>query len=154
MLSSEELLALMERRKIRRADIARALNVDPARVTEMYKGERRIRLDEAARLVEAFGLDATETTLSPLSVPIARLLVLYASRRIGRPLAPDDPLVEDLALDFQAFSEFALDSEVRDSAEAIQGFFQALELAARRRAPADVVPESRRQRGGRVRSAR
>lgn len=126
MLAASELLALLEARGITRADIGRVLKLPSSRISEMYNGRRRLQLDEAKKLVEAFRVDESA---EPLSVPIARLLVLYAAEALEAPLSPDDRRVEELARDFRAFSEFATDPRVRSSQEAVAAFFQGLRLA-------------------------
>lgn len=127
MLSSADLLRMLEERKIKRSAIAAVMGIDPAGVTRLYDGDRKLTLDEAKRLVEAFNLNGVAS--NPLSVPIARLLVLYAADALQARLEPEDPRVEELARDLRAFSMFAADPQVRESTEAVQGFFQGLRLA-------------------------
>lgn len=130
MLGANELLGILEAKGVKRADIARVLDLPSPRITEMYKGERRLQLDEAKKLVERFEIE--EAALSPLSVPIARLLVLYAAESLGVDVSPDDERVEGLAQEFRAFSEFAADPQARESQEQVQAFFRGLRLAPSR----------------------
>jgi antitoxin component HigA of HigAB toxin-antitoxin module len=131
MLGADELLKILEQRGVTRAEISRVLNLPSSRVSEMYTGKRRLQLDEAKTLVEKFGI---EEGVNPLSVPIARLLILYGADSLGVPLSPEDPRVEELARDFRAFSMFAADPRVRESTEAVEGFFRGLRLGQDRTA--------------------
>lgn len=134
MLAADELLKLLEDRGVSRADIGRALKLPSSRISEMYKGRRRLHLDEAKKLVETFRIEESAPGSEPLSVPIARLLVLYAAERLETPLSPDDRRVEELAQEFRAFSEFATDPRARTSQEAVAAFFRGLRLAPNRTA--------------------
>jgi transcriptional regulator with XRE-family HTH domain len=139
MLTTRELLERLEQRGIKNHQIAKALGVSPSRVTEMHKGERAIKLDEAARLVSAFGLEEppTPAKMSPLPAPIARLVVVYVGAELG--LATVDPLrVEEIARDVRAFAEFVTDPAVRGSIDAAETFFQAMRL--RRSVPESAAP--------------
>lgn len=128
VLNTADLLALLEERKVSRADIARAIKVTPSRVTEMYKGERAIKLDEAAKLVETFGLEQVPEA-DPLPLSIYRLAVRHIALRLKAPLS--EPLLEDLAEDLLAFGRFAASPSVRQSVEAAEGFFRALQYRHR-----------------------
>jgi hypothetical protein len=137
VLTTGELLARLDERGVKNADIARVLNVSPSRVTEMKKGERRIQLDEAVKLVEAYSL---ESPSGPHPVPalpasVARLIVLYITASLAEP-AESRPSVEELAADIQAFAEFVTDPTVRESIESAEAFFQAMKL--RRSIPGTV----------------
>ena len=57
MLSQAALLAALEEAAPSRAEIARVINVAPARITELYKGERKLSLEEARALVHHFGIE-------------------------------------------------------------------------------------------------
>ena len=129
MLTTGELLARLEERGIKNADIARVLNVSPSRVTEMKKGERRIQLDEAVKLVEAYKLESPlgPQPVTALPASVARLIVLYIAASLAEP-AEVRPTVEELAADIQAFSEFVTDPAVRESLASAEAFFQAMRL--------------------------
>jgi antitoxin component HigA of HigAB toxin-antitoxin module len=131
MIGANELLTILRDRGVKNADIATLLELPSSRVAELYSGRRRLRLDEAKKLVEHYRI---EERISPLTVPIARQLVLYAADQMGLPLAPDDPRTDELARDFRAFSIFATDPRVRESEEAAAAFFQGLRLAPTRSA--------------------
>jgi transcriptional regulator with XRE-family HTH domain len=140
MLTTGELLARLEQKGIKGHQIAKALGVSPSRVTEMRKGERAIKLDEAVKLVSEFGLEEPPPSprVSPLPAPIARLIVLYVATELGIPEA-DRKQVEALAEDVRAFAEFVTDPTVRESIEAAELFFQAMRL--RRPAPTEEDPQ-------------
>ena len=60
MLPKMDLLRAIEQRAGSRANMARALGLAAPRITEMFKGERDLSYDEAATLIEAFGIDAPQ----------------------------------------------------------------------------------------------
>jgi transcriptional regulator with XRE-family HTH domain len=121
MFDTKGLLAALERKGISKADMARALNLPSPRITEMYSGKRRVLLDEAKRLVDAFRLDQSDQ-IEPISEGVARLLALHIANRLGKPLSSDDPLVQELAEDLQAFSNFARRQSQAPTADAAAGF--------------------------------
>jgi hypothetical protein len=137
VLTTKELLARLRENKIKNADIARALNVTPSRVTEMFDGTRALKLDEAAKLAAAFDLEPEQSpAVSPLPAPVSQLIVQHIARELGRPLAPDAPQARELAEDLRAFAEFVTDPKARESIDLATAFFQALRL--RRPAPEGV----------------
>lgn len=123
MLGTRELLERLDARKIVRAEIARVINVAPARVTEMFKGARAIKLDEAKRLVEHYGLDEDDP-ITALSEPVSRLLVLHVARALKAHVSPEDQRVEELAQDLRAFSRFASDRQDEVSSDMASGFLR------------------------------
>lgn len=123
MLGTRELLDEMAGRGISRADIARVLRLAPPRVTEMYKGERKVSLDEGKRLVEHYGLDDSGDVV-PLSEPVSRLLVLHVAQALKASLSPADQRLEELAQDLRAFSRFAADHQEELSTDAASGFLR------------------------------
>jgi hypothetical protein len=136
VLTTTELLARLDQRGVRPGEIAKVLGINPSRVTEIRKGERRVLLDEAAKLVAAFDLESPPVprNLPVLPGPIARLIVRYIAAELGFSGSPDQ--LEELSQDVRAFAEFVADPKVRESVEAAEAFFQAMRL----RRPA---PESR-----------
>jgi transcriptional regulator with XRE-family HTH domain len=139
MLTTRELLDRLGQRGIKNHQIAKALGVSPSRVTEMRKGERTIKLDEAAKLVSEFELEEPLALVKVpvLPAPIARLVVTYVAGELG--LAEADPAqLEDIAQDVRAFAEFVSDPAVRESIDAAETFFQAMRL--RRPKPEPVAP--------------
>jgi transcriptional regulator with XRE-family HTH domain len=137
VLTTKELLARLREKKVKNADIARALGVTPSRVTEMFDGTRALKLDEAAKLSEAFDLEPPPSPQVPaLPAPVSQLIVQHIARELGRPLAQDAPQLLELTEDLRAFSEFVTDPKVRESIDLAMAFFQAMRL--RRPAPATV----------------
>jgi predicted XRE-type DNA-binding protein len=143
VLNSSQLLARLSEAEIKNVDIARALGIPESRVSEMRAGKRRIKLDEAVKLVDAFDLDpeADASQITPLTMPIARLLVLHVAQSLRADL-PEET-VADLAADLRAFALFASDPQVRDSLQAADGFLQALRI--RRKVPKASPPLPRQR---------
>lgn len=121
VLTTDNILAELAARKVKRARIAEALGLPAPRITELYKGERRLYHDEAVRLVEAFNL---EQPIDPLPAPVARLLVLHTMNQLGHELDPDSDAVQELALDFQAFAGFAASQAVSRNMLALEAFLR------------------------------
>lgn len=137
VLTTAELLARLRDKGVKNADIARALNVTPSRVTELYDGQRALKLDEAVKLAAAFELESPPVQrVSPLPSPIARLIVDHIARELAAPVAADEEKLADLAEDIRAFAEFVTDPKVRESVDLAMAFFQAMRL--RRPAPEAV----------------
>lgn len=148
VLTTVELLARLTDKGVKNAEIARALGVTPSRVTEMFKGDRAIKLDEAVKLVEAFGLESPPSQKAPaLPVPVARLIVLYIAAELGV-TDPNRHQVQALAEDVRAFAEFVNDPVARGSIEAAEVFFQAMRLrrpaASQEADPQGTDPQSTR----------
>lgn len=136
VLNTKELLALLEARGVKNREIARALGINDSRVTEIKKGTRQVKLDEAATLVRAFGLQ--QDRLAPVHPRMSRLLVQYVAGAVGRKLDPESPQMRELVADIEAFSRFVADPQVRDSVEAAEAFFRAMHL----RSQAGAVDQS------------
>ena len=143
MMTGDQILARLKDAGIRKRDIAQTLRIPDSRVAEMYGGRRQMKLDEAVRLVEAFKLDETPQGITPLTTPIARLLVQHVALAVGAQLDPESPVVSALAADLRAFSEFAADRRVRDSIQAADGFLHGIRL---RRIGAEASQRSERPR--------
>lgn len=120
-MRTAELLTMLRERDIKNGQIAKALNLTPSRVTEIFAGDRRVSLDEAATLIEVFNLD--EPT-PPIEAHTARLLVIYVASQIGVALDGADPRVELLAQDMSAFAQFAADPELRDKTDSLLAFLR------------------------------
>ena len=128
MFTTAELLRRLADRKVRNADIARTLGVSPSRVTEIQKGMRAIKLDEAVKLVAAFALEESPSPkVLPLPVPIARLVVRYVAAELCH-AAPTELAVEEIAQDVRAFAEYVSDPQVRGSLAGAEAFFHAMKL--------------------------
>jgi hypothetical protein len=127
VLTTVELLARLEDKGVKNADIARALNVTPSRITEMKKGERAIKLDEAAKLVSQFDLESPPSQrVSPLPAPVSRLIVRYIAEELECRVTEDR--LQDISEDVRAFAEFVSDPTARGSIEMAEMFFQAMRL--------------------------
>lgn len=57
VLTKSELLKKVEAAAESRAEIARVLELAPARITEMFKGARDLSFDEARKLIKRYGID-------------------------------------------------------------------------------------------------
>lgn len=129
MLTTAELLARLDERGVKNSQIARALDLTPSRITELRKGERALKHDEAVRLVEAFDLESEPNHRpTPLPAPVSRLIVRYLAAELGVPLPEADKRLLELSEDVRAFAEFVTDPKVRQSVEAAEAFFQAMRL--------------------------
>jgi predicted XRE-type DNA-binding protein len=126
VLDTRELLALLEARGIKNREIAKALGVNDSRVTEIKKGQRQVKLDEAATLVRTFGLE--QNRLEPLHPRMSRLLVQYVAAALGKKLDPETPESREVIATVEAFSRFVADPQVRGSVEAADNFFRAMML--------------------------
>lgn len=128
VFDTEQLLAKLKEVGAKNADMARVLDLPSSRIAEMRRetGKRRsIRLDEAAKLVAHYKLDETPT-VSPLTTPVARLVVRHLARSLNTEV--DDNEVTRLAEGLRAFSVFAANPRVRDKMDAVEGFLQSLEI--------------------------
>jgi hypothetical protein len=127
VLTTVELLSRLEEKGVKNADIARALNVTPSRITEMKKGERAIKLDEAAKLVARFDLESPPAQrVAPIPAPVSRLIVRYVAEELG--CRAEENHLQDIAEDVRAFAEFVADPSARGSIEMAEMFFQAMRL--------------------------
>jgi transcriptional regulator with XRE-family HTH domain len=138
MLDTAELLARIDARGIKNADIARLLDVSPSRVTEIKKGDRKLQLEEAVKLVRAFGLEQ-DPPAAPLPASIVRLLVRYIAERLDASL--ESGHLAELTEDIRAFAELVADPKYRDNVIAAEGFFQAMRLR-RPRTEEEARPET------------
>ena len=140
MMTTGELIAALEGKGISNTQIARALNIGNSRVTELKQGSRKLKHDEAVRLVERFGLESQSSQPAmPLPPAVIRLVAGHIANALGVDADPDSPQMQELVADLAAFSRFVADPQVRESIAAAEGFFRAMRL--RRQAPA---PEGQR----------
>jgi hypothetical protein len=135
MLTTDELLARLEQKKIRNIDIARALGLPDSRVPEIRTKRRRLTLDEGAKLAQAFALEQTPPA-HPIPPSIARLVVRYIATELRAD--QDEAKLEEIAEDVRAFSAFVADPNIRSSIQAAETFFQAMRL--RRLQPEEAAP--------------
>lgn len=89
MLDKAELLAEVERRAGSRAAIARTLNLAPARITEMYKGERNLSYDEAVKLIRTYQLEQPDAESHAIVSVYAVFGSADEARRIARLLVEE-----------------------------------------------------------------
>lgn len=127
VLDTQELIARLEARGVKNREVARVLGINDSRVTEIKKGQRSVKLDEAAKLVKEFRLDEGPK-LVPLPPAIWRLVGHHIVATLGLSLEQDDPRLTELLADLEAFSRFVSDPQVRESIEAAEGFFRAMQL--------------------------
>ena len=127
MFDTDELLARLEQKGVRNIDIARALGLPDSRVPEIKRKDRSLKLDEAVKLVRAFGLEQDQAQQA-LPVSVLRLAIRYIALELDVPLEGKEDRLEELAADLRAFSAFVADPKVRSSVEASEGFFQAMRL--------------------------
>lgn len=76
-MPKEAFLAEVERKAGSRSEIARVLGLSPSRVTEMYKGERGLSYDEAAKLAVTYGIEPAEVVTAELLQPILKICLRY-----------------------------------------------------------------------------
>lgn len=125
MLDTDELLTRLDAKGVRNVDIARTLGLPDSRVPEIKRKERALKLDEAAKLVQAFELESNPPA-TPLPPSVLRLAILYVGEQLGVSLHEQPQRVEELVKDIRAFSALVADPRIRGSAEAVEGFFHAL----------------------------
>jgi hypothetical protein len=140
MFDTDELLARLAYKKVKNADIARALGLPDSRVPEIKRKDRALKLDEAVKLVRAFGLEQDQAAV-PLSAPVLRLLVRYIGSELGVNLEANEARLVELTEDIRAFAEFVADPKVRRSIDAAEGFFRAMHLR-RPRVDIEAPPEN------------
>jgi hypothetical protein len=127
VMDTDQLLMRLQEKGVRNVDIARALGLPESRIPEIKKRTRALKLDEAAKLVQAFRLEQTQEA-PPLHPSVLRLAVQYVAVSLGVPLEGRERQIEELSEDLRAFSAFVSDPKVRSSVEAAEGFFQAMRL--------------------------
>jgi hypothetical protein len=136
VLDTDELLARLKDKGVRNIDIANALGLPDSRIPEIKRKERKLTLDEGAKLVRAFGLEPSPEAVEPLPGPVLRLVVRYLAEELGS--RPEEGALEELTADVRAFAEYVADPKRRQSLDAAEAFFQALQF--RRRASASEAP--------------
>lgn len=127
VLRTADILRLLEEKGVPRTEIAETIKIGKSRVTELYKGERTLKLEEAATLVEKYDLESESAPqVQPLPASIYRLACQYVAQELG--VAPPPGLLDELALDMRAFVAHVRDPKVRGSIEAAEAFFRAMQL--------------------------
>lgn len=127
MMDTAELLARLEARGVRNVEIARTLDLPDSRVPEIKDRRRALKLDEAAKLVQAFGLEP-DRAAPPLPPSVLRLVVRYIADELGVDIRGQEAHLSEIAEDVRAFAEFVADPKVRESTEAAETFFRAMKL--------------------------
>lgn len=131
MIGTDDILsrleALLDEGKIQKKDIAAALKVSPQRITGLFDGTRKLKLDEAQRLVEIFSLeeDPGELVSAIATTPVLMMLVRYVLHELAPGVDPEMSRIEDIAKDCGAFLRYASDPQVRDNIEMAGAFFLA-----------------------------
>ena len=75
-MERDEFLRRVEAKAKSRAEIARTLKLAPARITEMYKGERGLSYDEAVTLSRKYGIEDKSVSAERLT-PVLGLLLRH-----------------------------------------------------------------------------
>ncbi len=122
MLSAKEILDKAFERDTK-GNIAKVLDLPPPRVTELYKGGRKLTADEAKKLIDHYKLIEPAT----VNESVCRLLVLHCASQLGCE-APDEA-VGVLAKDLQAFLQFASSPDMKESLA--EGFLAGISTARR-----------------------
>jgi hypothetical protein len=142
VLSQQQILSALEERGVRPVEIQRVLELPSSRVAEMQRAvgivrtpgkSRRMSLDEAITLVEAFDLEGERELRDPLPIPIAGLAVDYVADALGVPV-PDD-LRNTVAADISALAALAGEPSAREAVAGLRMFLDG--LAIRRKPPAE-----------------
>jgi hypothetical protein len=128
MLSQAELLEKVRAAGASNTEIATALKIHPSQVTRLYGDKpRKLSLDEAATLVEAFELEQAPK-VEPLPPAMLRLVVRYVALQLGVPPERVEAKLAELTEVLRAFSEFVADPAVRGSLDQAEVFFRAMSL--------------------------
>lgn len=130
MLNTDQVLERLAAKGVRNIDIAKALGLPDSRVPEIKTKKRKLTLDEGAKLIEAFSLDAQSAAsqVEPLHPRTSRLLVQYVAAAVGKPLDPESPEAQEMFATIEAFSRFVADPQVRANVDAAESFFRAMTL--------------------------
>jgi hypothetical protein len=143
MLRQAELLEKVRATGASNAEIATALKIHPSQVTRLFAAEgkpRKLALDEAAILVEAFELEQVPE-VEPLPLSMLRLVVQFVAMELGVPARRVQEKQAELTEVLRAFSEFVADPKVRHSLDQAEGFFRAIALV-RPQAESEAQPEN------------
>jgi hypothetical protein len=128
MLGTDDILSRLQTKldagEIQKKDIAELLKIGNSRVTEIFDGRRKLKLDEAHNLVEHFNLEDPSWVLNQVvTKPVLRLLVRYLAEELGRSLEGKDQELERLSQDAGAFLRYVADPKVRDDIRMAEAFF-------------------------------
>jgi transcriptional regulator with XRE-family HTH domain len=129
MLTTEQILNELADRGVKSADIARVLKIDPSGVARLKHGSRRLLLDEAIKLMEAFRLERPLSQVSLLPTESARLIVRYVAEELKARVSEEQ--IREIAEDVRAFAEFVNEPKAPRSVEAAEAFFDAMRIRRR-----------------------
>ena len=119
MIGTDDILSRLEA-------LLDALKISPQRITGLFDGSRKLKLDEAQRLVEMFSLeDPSELVSAIATTPVLMMLVRYVLHELAPGVDPEMSRIEDIAKDCGAFLRYASDPQVRDNIEMAGAFFLA-----------------------------
>lgn len=138
-MDTDELLARLASKGVKNIEIARVLGLPDSRIPEIKRKERKLKLDEAVKLVRAFGLE--QDSPAPPPPPILRLAVQHIALELGAPRERTQALVEDLTEDLRVFFALVSDRKVRGSIESVEMALRAMTLR-RPKAGSEVPPGS------------
>lgn len=136
VLDKKELLAALEAKGVRNAEMERALGLPSSRVTEIRwatpgrepppgKKPRELTYDEGVKLARAFGLEQAPAE-HPLPEPMLQLAVRWIAGKLSSD--PTDEQVEAAAKVLRAFARQAADPKILQTLDAAEGFFRAMDL--------------------------
>lgn len=143
MLNQGEIVGLLseriKRKEISQSDVARALGVQPSRMTELFKhGTYQLSVDQAVKLVEAFELERPPVPrVAPVPVEVMRLVVLYVAEELGVSLSEKADLLRELTEDVRAFGEYVADPSKRERLDLAEEFFRVMRVRRPGRQEAD-----------------
>lgn len=130
MIGTDDILtrleAKLEAKEIQKKDIAAVLNISPQRISDLFDGGRKLKLDEAQRLVERFNLeDPGDAVTSIATLPVLAMIVRYTLQELAPGVVPDANRIQDIAKDCSAFLRYVADPQVRDNIDLAAAFFLA-----------------------------
>jgi hypothetical protein len=123
MMGTREILDLV-RPLATNAELAKILNLPPPRITDLYKGARKLQLEEAKLLIETFNLGAERT--QRIVLPAAQLAVMHVAHGLGIN-DPSPAVVEELSKDLLALYACALDPQWAGEIGALAQMLQGIE---------------------------
>ncbi len=115
------LAALVDGGTVTRAEVARALELPPPRITQILAGERLIKLDEAKVLHDRYGI-GRKPTAAAISDAHARILVRHVARVLDAPCT--EAQLRELAQDATALFALFQGAAVPPSADHALGLLE------------------------------
>lgn len=126
MLSPKEILDAVARLDTK-TGIAKSLNLPAPRITELYKGDRKLSAEEAKKLYDRYNLEKPVN----INVEMCALLVKHAANQFG--IDPSGEALLEVAQDFRAFLKFASNPHVEESLA--EGFLAGITSTHNNRLP-------------------